>query len=411
MGVMNASKSKYFLFSGILSLIGTIISFLLIREFYGTSGDFVNSLCSISSPENGCATLALSDYSGIRGLPFFGDLPIALFGFTYYGFILYLSYFAGKEPESGEDVLKVIYMLISFGFLIDIILFFIMIFVVQTICTLCISTYLVTIIIGIFSIMELKKRNLSLNPVGNISPVYIKKHTVTFLIVFLFFLTCGIGGGRLGGGSDSIASVSDQSLIQKKIEVYEKSPLLNLDLTDIPYSGSPGAPITIVKYADFNCGHCMHTSHILNQILQEYAGMVKVYYKNFPLDGNCNPLMVRKSPDSSSCIAAAASICGSKQNKFKNVYDGLYSDAEKGIRHSAVSVLDIAKRQNLNIQSFNSCMGSKEVSDSILKDVKEAEKINITSTPSLFINNRAIDPGTPDPVFLRSLLNQISKKI
>jgi protein-disulfide isomerase len=121
--------------------------------------------------------------------------------------------------------------------------------------------------------------------------------------------------------------------------------------------------------------------------------------------------VTRKSPDGSSCVAAGASICASAQNKFKNVYEELYNDNERGIRHSTISVLEIAKKNNLNLQAFNACMSSKEVSDSIAKDVEEAEKLEIKSTPSLFINNKAIDPGTPDPIFLRALLTHLTKKI
>jgi protein-disulfide isomerase/uncharacterized membrane protein len=418
MGVMTTPKSQsFFLFTLFLSFVGAVLSFLLIREFYGTSGDFVNSLCTVSGGDNGCEKIALSSYSGFRNLPFIGDLPIALLGFTFYGLILGISYLGFKASEDAESgFVSLILALSILGLLIDIILFSVMMFVVQVICPLCVSTYAVTLLLVIQSFREVQSRG------GSAVMDFLKKNTfihfrsnlLNYMIIILFFLTCGIGGGRFSFGQSSATKLgeeSDQSTLQKKIDAYEKSPLLKLDIKDIPFIGDEKAPIVIVKYADFNCGHCMHTSLLLKQILQEYAGLVKVYYKNFPLDGNCNPLVSRKSPDASSCIAASASICGARQNKFKPVYEDIYRDTEKGIRHSTLSVLDIAKRSGLSIPTFNSCMSSKEVLETIYKDVEEAKILDIKSTPSLFVNNRALDPGTPDPIFLRALLSNLTKKL
>jgi protein-disulfide isomerase/uncharacterized membrane protein len=418
MGVMTTPKSQpFFLFTLFLGFIGAILSFLLIREFYGTSGDFVNSLCSVSGGDNGCEKIAQSEYSGFRNIPFTGDIPIALFGFAYYGVIMGISYFGIKgTSENGDGYLSLILLLSIFGLAIDLVLFSIMVLVVKVICPLCISTYAVTLLLIVKSYREVQSKGGSkmIDFLKTNIPFNIKSNILNYFIIVLFFLTCGIGGGKFQFGQGSATKLGeegDRSTIQKKIDAYEKSPLLALETKGIPFIGDEKAPITIVKYADFNCGHCMHTSFLLRQILQEYAGLVKVYYKNFPLDGNCNQLVTRKSPDGSSCIAASASICGAQQNKFKAVYEDLYSDTEKGIRHSTLSVIDIAKKANVSLPGFNTCMASKEVVEAINRDVEEARILDIKSTPSLFINNRAIDPGTPDPVFLRALLSNLTKKL
>ncbi len=418
MGLMTSQNSKnYTIYILISSLIGIILSFFLIREFYGTAGDFISSLCSVSGSENGCEKVAQSNYSGFRNLPFFGDIPVALFGFVYYGLIFGIAYLDLKSDNKLQTGYKeVIFGLAVLGLFVDILLLSTLLFIIKTICILCLSTYLTTIVILVFAILSLKNQGDSQNIMESLQKNLfsnMKTNLLNYFIIILFFLTCGIGGGRYSSnlGKVSMGEENDKNLIQKKIDAYEKGAVLNIETAGIPFSGEQKAPITIVKYADFNCGHCMHTSMMLRQILQEYSGIVKVYYKNFPLDGNCNKMVSRKSPDGSSCVAAGAVICANSQNKFKNVYEELYNDNERGIRHSTISVLEIAKKNNLNLQVFNTCMASKEVSDAISKDVEEAEKLDIKSTPSLFINNKAIDPGTPDPIFLRALLTHLTKKI
>ncbi|NBU98139.1 MAG: protein-disulfide isomerase, partial [Spirochaetia bacterium] len=369
---MTSQNTKnYNLYILISSFIGIILSFFLIREFYGTAGDFVSSLCSISGSENGCEKVANSSYSGFRNLPFFGDIPVALFGFVYYGLIFgiaYLDYKSENVLQSGY--IELIYLFAVIGLLMDVILFSISLFIIKAVCILCISTYIVTIAILLIAHISLKKQGEPQTIMDSLRKnVFssLKTNLLNYIIIILFLLTCGIGGGRYSSNSQttSMGEESDKNIIQKKIDAYEKGAVLKLETKGIPFSGDEKAPITIVKFADFNCGHCMHTSVILRQILQEYSGLVKVYYKNFPLDGNCNRLVSRKSPDGSSCVAAGASICASAQNKFKNVYEELYNDNERGIRHSTISVVEIAKKNNLNLQTFNTCMSSKEVSDSI----------------------------------------------
>ncbi|MBK6604356.1 MAG: thioredoxin domain-containing protein [Leptospiraceae bacterium] len=163
---------------------------------------------------------------------------------------------------------------------------------------------------------------------------------------------------------------SNKIYLQTKIEAFEKRPAVKIDLSQSPGVGSPNAKITIVKYADFNCGHCMHTSHIISQLLADFPNDIKVYYKNFPLDGTCNPLVQRKDPSASSCIAASAALCANKQGKFKEVYNGLYNDNENGVRHTISSVKEIANKAGANMQQLQACMGSTEIQNFILAEVK-----------------------------------------
>jgi len=121
--------------------------------------------------------------------------------------------------------------------------------------------------------------------------------------------------------------------------------------------------------------------------------------------------MNRKNPNASSCVAATGALCADKQNKFVPFYNALYEDSERGVRHSVPTVLEIAKNQGLNMQNFQSCLNSPEIKAKIAKDVDESEKLNIQSTPSLFINDKALDSGSPDPQFLKALVRHLSKKV
>jgi len=215
-------------------------------------------------------------------------------------------------------------------------------------------------------------------------------------------------GKIASGGGDTIATADKTTQIQKVITEYDKLGTLGIDLSNAPVVGDKNAPVTIVKFHDYNCGHCMHASKILAQILSSYSGIVKIVYKNFPLDGTCNRLVGRVQPGGSSCVAASASICANDQGKFYPVYESLFVDNEKGVMHSASSVMEIARKTGLDVEKFNQCMASPRTRNLINKDVADGEKLKIDSTPSLFVNDKRIPSGTPDIDFLKSLIDHLA---
>jgi len=330
---------------------------------------------------------------------------------VFYSFCGSLVFLALKDEETKSQVSILLFVSIL-GLLIDFVLLGISLFIIKSLCSLCAITYLVTIGLVTFSVLLLKKldpsKGIFTTMKENLFPE-IKKKFLTYTIIFIGFFACGLFVGKYNSKQTSLASSKD--MIQAGIQAYEKAPSVNINLEGVPFTGDEKAPIVIVKYADYNCGHCMHTSHILTSILAEFSGLVKVYYKNFPLDGNCNRLMQRKTPDASSCIAASASHCADKQKKFLPFYRALYLDTEQGVRHSPNSVLKIAQDLGLNIKNFQACMSSSEVANLIAKEVDEADKLNIQSTPSLFVNGKPLAPGSPDPQFLRELIRHISAKL
>jgi protein-disulfide isomerase/uncharacterized membrane protein len=408
---MKSRNSLLYILIGI-SLIGLILSFLLTREYFGNAGELVSSLCSAVGPEGSCDKVKESDYSAFK-VPGLGEIPIALFGFAFYGFVGSLAFFGLKQEESKEHV-AVIFGVSLLALVVDAILLGISVFAIGAVCSLCAFTYIATIglVIGSYQFIQrnFPEKGSMEQMKENLFPA-IKKNLLTYLITGMAFFACGLGGGKMGTKTPPAKLGSSKDMIQASIEAYDKAPVNNISLQGVPFAGEEKSPIIIVKYADYNCGHCMHTSHALSAILAEYSGLVKVYYKNFPLDGHCNRLMGRKSPDASSCIAASAGLCAHKQNKFFPFYKSLYDDTELGVRHSGASVLSIAKATGLNIPAFQACMSGQEIPAFIAREVNEGEILNIQSTPSVYVNGKALAPGSPDPQFLRELIKHISAKL
>lgn len=398
-----SSKNKI---SVVLSAIGLILSFLLIQKYYGDPGSVGEALCNAFSEPGSCDKVSESSFSAIRNVPGLGDLPIALFGFVFYGFVGFLFVLSEIKKETAESNLRIAFYVLVLGLIADVGLFTISVGVIKALCGLCAATYVITIALLAVNFPGFK--SLSDKSISAVS-ASLNGQYLNLLIVGLSFFVIGLYGGRMStGGSRLVSGGFGEKSIPQLIQEFEKTPTVRIDLKDVPVVGDPNAPITIVKYADFNCGHCMHTSKILKSFLSEYGGIIKVAYKNFPLDGNCNRLVGRKSPEASSCVAASAALCANQQNKFYPVYTGLYDDNETGVMHTAATVIRLAEKNGLNMDQFRACMSSPKVRDQISREVDEAEVLKINSTPTLFINNKPLPKsGTPDVDFLRQLINQL----
>src|SRR5581483_3117848 len=86
------------------------------------------------------------------------------------------------------------------------------------------------------------------------------------------------------------------------------------ELKDAPLRGEATAPITLVEFSDFQCPHCKHLQPILERILDEYRGQVKLYFKNYPI--------TRAHPYAE--LAAQAALAAGKQGKFWPFHDRLF---------------------------------------------------------------------------------------
>lgn len=390
-----------------ITVVGLFLSFVLILEYYGSAGAVGASLCGAVGDASSCQQVAESSYSSIRGVPGLGDIPVALLGFAFYGALSFGFFKLGtaKDPESYRSTLNLLLPFTILGIVVDFVLMLVSLFLIKALCSMCLMTYLVTI--ALFGIVFLaNKRTLDVK--GDSPMLGLKKNLINYAIAFLAFFSVGLVLPKSFSPGDSLGGSATE--IQRAIQAFDSQESFQIDTEGSASIGSKDAPIVIVKYADFNCGHCMHASHIITEILSDFDGMVRVVYMNFPLDGSCNRLVGRQAPGASSCVAATASLCGNKQGKFAPVYKGLYADNENGVMHTTTSVLNVASKAGLDMNAFRSCMGSSAVQKQLMKEVDEAEKLNIQSTPSIFINGKPLTPGTPDPSFLKKLLMHLVEK-
>lgn len=158
-----------------------------------------------------------------------------------------------------------------------------------------------------------------------------------------------------------------------------------LHLQGEPSTGPADAAITIVEFADFECPHCREVHAALKTVEKNYPH-VRIVYKDFPLS-QIHPWAE---------TAAIGARCAFQQSPpaFWKMHDLIF-DRQDSI--SPENVFDqltaYAGQLGLNTDAFKVCMASPEAKRAVDANHQDGVALNISSTPTLFINGRPLIGG------------------
>jgi protein-disulfide isomerase len=141
--------------------------------------------------------------------------------------------------------------------------------------------------------------------------------------------------------------------------------------------GDVNTPITIVEYGDYECPACGNSYNMVESVLKEYDGKVKLEYRHYPLP-------FHKFAEK----ASIASECAGEQKKFWEMHEKLYKN-QKNLKESDLE--KYAKEIVTDFEKFKTCFDANGYLNKINKQKGMGEKDNISGTPSFFIEGRVIE--------------------
>jgi protein-disulfide isomerase len=152
-----------------------------------------------------------------------------------------------------------------------------------------------------------------------------------------------------------------------------------------PSLGTPGAPVVLVTFSDFECPHCKDEAAMLRQnLLSAYPTQVRLYAKDFPLD----------SIHQWARPAAIAGRCVFRQNagSFWSYSDWIFAhQADITAANLKDKVMEWTKgEKDIDVLQLGRCMDTKATEAEVDKNVAEGRALEIGATPTLFVNGRRI---------------------
>jgi hypothetical protein len=177
-----------------------------------------------------------------------------------------------------------------------------------------------------------------------------------------------------------------------------------IDLSVNRATGPADAKVTVVEYADLECGYCKMRGLQLDKLLAENAGVVSVrrHYKFFPLW--LGHVWAMKAASAADCLFRFA---GQAMFSFKAaVYARQETMTVAGIDELA---LQSAEASSVGNADFLSCYLRDESFARIRKDIEEGYRLGVNATPTYFVDGTEItwleDKVMED--FLRTLFPKI----
>jgi len=358
------------------------------------------SLCAVNAAFD-CDAVAVSSYAEIFGVPW------AALGLSFYLAIIILiglAFFLRREV--GEALEGLVLLALAFSAVLGLLLTAEMVFLIGSVCLVCLACHVLDL--GLFLVyLWLRGRSLGalfaiLRPLG-------EEQSSARRIVL-----ASVGSATLAGllglcaapilGYANLAAGQEGLLEQRLAEHYAQAAITLVPPPAPPVFGTPGAPVQVVEFSDFQCPHCRQVAHVLETVLPQFGKNIAFYFMHFPLSTRCQEGLPRDLHPFA-CQAARFALCAERFGVFYEFHRQVYERQAELFEGEEVE----ARLQALLIslgpeaQAVEQCYRDPSTSDRLNRDIEEGRRLGLSGTPSLFIDGRKV-AGRKSVALLRALL-------
>lgn len=405
------NDSKFLKIILLLAFAGVLISGWLlsthIKLAAGQAGLTEGCLAFTGTAGAGCEKVALSGYSYL-----FGVIPLAAVALGYYLALLLLVFWGWKSPQTAYEPLYVSFNLATLSIVVTVIMFSISRFILQEFCVGCAMLWLINL-----SIWPALVKHLGLNW-GNAlaanletfrpKDLQLKSERVRrgYVLTAGFVLALSVIGvaakalntqaNMFGGAERGVEEFRVAQRVFLPPEAFGGAASKGLT------SGAKAPVLDIVKFSDFQCPACRMAAQNLKPFVIKYSDKVRLTYRNFPLDGSCNPY-APNGGHRAACVMALAVICAGEQGKFFDLHDQIF-DRQQELQPDLLG--ELAQKAGLDKTKLDQCMASPGARTQLDREMSWGDSVGLQSTPTLIINGRRLS-GALAPAQLEALLKAV----
>lgn len=143
-------------------------------------------------------------------------------------------------------------------------------------------------------------------------------------------------------------------------------------------AGDKNANVVIVEFSDFECPYCQKAAR--DTLPSVLGGAVRrgdalFVFRHLPLaiHRNSRPL-------------AEAAVCAGRLGKFWEMHDALFAPTFPPA--ARLNISDVAHSVGIDSSRFTQCLGTTDAKSIVDRDLAEAERLQITGTPTFLIGRR-----------------------
>lgn len=363
--------------------VGVAGTILYVHGQIDRLGDDYTSFCSINDSIN-CDRVLSSSYAKLAGVPV-----------AWLALVAYLAMAAMflAAARSGDDRLRgrllgagaagVIGSLVFSGYMAVV-----AVVQLETLCLLCIGLYVVAALNTVLAVLALR----TVQQAGHPSPLPVKAAAALVVagagaMAVLAMFTWPRTTARL---SADIRSADDVRASDPDFFAWFTA-LPKVDPSAIVRDGTAIAAdkVLVVDFFDLECAHCRKNYLLVKELETRRGQQVEVVHRHFPLDATCNDV-VPMSLHPNACRAAEAVECAGLQGKHDEMLDILFKNQGQLF---AENLPRLAGKIGLDKEALKQCLDQHLTLPTVLADARAGARLDITSTPTIFIGGRRIKGG------------------
>lgn len=148
-----------------------------------------------------------------------------------------------------------------------------------------------------------------------------------------------------------------------------------------PNYGTPGAPVVLVVFTDYQCPFCREEAKMLRENLTKaFPTQVRLYFKEYPLH-----------PSSRAIAMAGRCVFRQDPAAFWDYHDWAFDKQnELTLENLRTRVLEFAASKKMDALPLARCMDARETAVDADRTSAEARALGINAVPTLFVNGRRI---------------------
>ncbi len=159
-----------------------------------------------------------------------------------------------------------------------------------------------------------------------------------------------------------------------------------------PALGTAGAPVVVVVFSDLQCPHCKVEAEMLRKnLIESFPTQVRLYFKDYPLEG--------LHPWAKSAAIAGRCVFQQNPDAFWAYHDWVFAHQDaitpENLKDQVMGWAKDAK--DVDSIKLGACIDGKSTQAEVEKEIEEARALDISGTPTLFINGRRISQSIEWP--------------
>lgn len=152
--------------------------------------------------------------------------------------------------------------------------------------------------------------------------------------------------------------------------------------------GSNANKILFIEYGDFQCPSCGNAHPNTLALLEEYSESLTFIFRNFPLTS------IHPNAKAASAAAEAAGLQGEYWTMHDNLFQLQSEWSTLGAAERTDRFVSYAEGLGLNAEQFKSDLSGDAVNQKISFDTALAKQINVSATPTFYLNGEKLDDAT-----------------